>query len=139
MKPEEFQHLMRIAVLERARAIAAAEQRYRETVESIRKVQSLYAQRDSTILPDARPLRHGDVASRVKLAIGQVPDVFMLSDLVQAVRAQDVTGSTIKSTVISSVAQRLVGQQIEVIERGQGKRGSKYRKLVPKEALSLNG
>lgn len=126
-------------MLERARAIAVADQRYRETIESIRKVQALFEQRNETLPPNAEPLRHGDIASRVKSALLMLPNVFNLADLVQAVHAQDVTGSTIKSTLISSVAQRLVGEHLEVIEKGQGKRGSKYRKLISAEAMSLTG
>lgn len=130
MEAKEFQHLMRVADLERARAIAAAEQKYRDTIAALRRVMELSERKDTVLPPDASPIRHGEISLRVKRALAEMPETFSLRDVVKAVHKQDVSGGTINNKAISVSLKRQLGRQLELLEKGQGKRGSRYRKVA---------
>jgi len=115
---------MGAAILERARAVAAAERRFQERVAAIRTIKEL------SIDEPQPPLRHGEVMARVKLAVLNMPDVFNLRELVRSVRERDAIGSRMSAKAISVAVKRLVGQFVDVCETGRGKRGTRYRRTV---------
>jgi hypothetical protein len=140
MDAQEFQHLMRVAVMERARAIAVAEKRFREVISSLRQIQELSNRKDIGLPSNYAPLRHGDVVARVKQALADMPDTFTLGDLAKHVHKQDGTAFAINNKAISIAVKRLVGREVNLLEKGKGRKGSKYQKsMSPKLTISLAG
>lgn len=129
MDSSEFQRLMGMAVCERARAIAVAEKHFEERVQALRHVREL-ALLAASQLQEPAPLRRGDVIARVKIAVAGMPEVFGLRDVVKSIESQQMGSGKISTKAISSAVKRLVGERLEVVERGKGKRGSRYRRLA---------
>lgn len=129
MDDSEFQHLVRIAFAERAKAIAEAEARFRERMEGIRQARELSSIAEAKRLNSPVTLPYGEVASRVKRLLSSMPETFTLADVSKAVHEQDAFGAGAANKAISVVLRRMIGDGLELLEKGQGKRGSKYRKL----------
>ena len=129
MDDAEFQHLVRIAWKERAKAISDAEARFRERIASLQKTRELAALAEAQSGNGAVSLPYGEVASRVKRLLPTMPDTFTLADMARAIRQQDAFGAGAHNKAISVALRRLINDQIELVEKGQGKRGSTYRKL----------
>ena len=139
MDDSEFQHLVRIAFKEKAKAIAAAEARFRERIESLRQARELFEIEEVMRKSGLAALPYGEVSSRVKRILSTLPETFSLADVTKAVREQDAFGAGADNKAISVVLRRMVGDQLELIERGQGKRGSTYRKTNGSAVMTLVG
>lgn len=131
-----YELLMREAVAERARAIHAAERQFSESVAAIRMTRAL-AEKSGGNRSGVSILRHGDVVTRVRMALTHMPESFFLRDLVAVVHQQDDVASIISAKAVSSAITRLVGDDLELVERGKGKRGNKYRKRTALAAVPV--
>lgn len=80
--------------------------------------------------PDKR-FGKGSLLKAVRHALEQVKGEFTLRDVQEKIAFADSTfAATVKSASLSSTLKRLEkDRELEIVERGKGKRASKYRKL----------
>jgi len=136
MDEKEFHHLRQVALFERARALAVAEQTYQDRLKALE--QTLKLSEVAAARATSPPIRHqrGEIAARVRQAIRSLPEAFSLRDVANTVNADLDAISRIRPERISSAVKRLVGHEIQIEERGAGKRSNKYRKILPKNRPS---
>lgn len=73
----------------------------------------------------------GTLLKAVRQALEGLRVDFTLKDVEERIRANNPSfAATIKRASLSSTLKRLVGQEIEVVELGKGKRASTYRKAT---------
>jgi hypothetical protein len=138
MDEVEFQRLVRVAFQEKARDIAQAEARFQKRMESIRQTRELSAIADAKRENEAVSLPYGEISLRVRRVLPSLPETFTLADVAKAIHQQDAFGAGADNKAISVALRRMIGDHLELLEKGQGKRGSRYRKLIeetPKMSL----
>jgi hypothetical protein len=139
LRDAEYQRLFRAALAERAKAIADAEERFRARVEAIRATRELSAANSAVLGKRARILPYGTVSLQVKKLLPTMPNEFRLADMANAIRATDPLGQGVENKAVSIALKRLVNINLELVETGTGRRGTKYRKLETETNLPMAG
>jgi len=132
MDSGDFQRLMRVAVQERAREVAAADKKYRDRVDAIQKVWELAkieVPGEQDVEEEAR--RHGELMARVQEAMKALDGDFTLHHVLATIRERHPRQSDwIKPASVSAALKRLTGIELDLVEAGSGKRASVYRRRV---------
>lgn len=70
--------------------------------------------------------RYGDITSAVRSMLEWMPATFRLKQIVATVKLQCPDA---QSAAISTIMKRLIGDKVNRIEVGSGKRGSLYQRI----------
>jgi hypothetical protein len=128
MHENEYQRLMAEARRRRDKLIAKAKKEYKESVGALDRVRKLSHQCSGSVLEPGKGLARGELTSAIEEAFKTVPDEFNLRDVVSAVRS--VRGiDPLPSSVCSYLRRQHKLGRIREIEKGAGKRATRYAKI----------
>lgn len=113
---DQFQLLMQLIAAERESAFEEADRVFRERLRAIEILRDL----SQRIKLEPKTLRRGEVVDRVKAAVWKMGQTFSLKELCA------VVGDDIESKSVSGALRRM--GEVQVLEKGRGKRGSTYAK-----------
>jgi hypothetical protein len=104
-------------------------ERCRKDLESLERVWQLSIETGGAKKDDATEgIKRGDLQTAILRAIGQFNGNFTAEDMHEKIKETDPEiGAKAKPTSVSSALMRMDGNEIEVIERGVGRKRSVYK------------
>jgi hypothetical protein len=103
---------------------ATIEADYRKKLEALDLIYGMAARNGA---PSASAPVRGELAQVVASAIQQVKGDFNVRDIEQTLKVAE-PGLVVKRASLSNTLKRFVGSEIELVEKGTGKRASRYRR-----------
>jgi hypothetical protein len=104
------------------------QERCRKDLESLERVWQLSMETGGAKLDSSDGIKRGDLQNAIIRAIGQFTGNFTAEDMHQKIKETDPEiGAKAKPTSVSSALMRMDGNEIEVIERGVGRKRSVYK------------
>jgi len=107
---------------------ATIEADYRKKIDALDLIYSMSGGGNGTVTAAGNRVK-GALAQGVVAAISQTTGDFNVRDLEESLRIM-YPNLVVKRASLSNTLKRLEGKEIEVVERGAGKRPSKYRRKM---------
>jgi hypothetical protein len=111
----------------------AIEERCRKDLESLDRTWQLSTELDGNKKDESGDgIKHGDIQKAIIRAVGQFSGTFTAEDMHQKIKeTEPEIGAKAKPTSVSSALNRMDGNEIEVVERGVGRKRSVYKVRKP--------